>query len=84
MATHSSILARRILWTEEPGGLQCVGSHRADTTERLNTEVQKSQRTTQQCLHTTSHHVACVERWIGSSSQKGRSEAPLLGPRLLN
>ena len=21
MATHSSILARRILWTEEPGGL---------------------------------------------------------------
>ena len=28
MATHSSILAWRILWTEEPGGLQSVGSHR--------------------------------------------------------
>ena len=27
MATHSSILAWRILWTEEPGGLQSVGSH---------------------------------------------------------
>ena len=26
MATHSSILAWRILWTEEPGGLQYVGS----------------------------------------------------------
>ena len=26
MATHSSILAWRILWTEEPGGLQSVGS----------------------------------------------------------
>ena len=26
MATHSSILAWRILWTEEPGGLQCMGS----------------------------------------------------------
>ena len=26
MATHSSILAWRIPWTEEPGGLQPVGS----------------------------------------------------------
>ena len=28
MATHSSILARRILWTEEPGGLQSMGLQR--------------------------------------------------------
>ena len=28
MATHSSILACRIPWTEEPGGLQSMGSHR--------------------------------------------------------
>ena len=28
-ATHSSILAWRIPWTEEPGGLQSVGSQRA-------------------------------------------------------
>jgi len=33
MATHSSILAWRILWTEEPGGLQSMGSQKADTTE---------------------------------------------------
>ena len=26
MATHSSILAWRIPWTEEPGGLQTMGS----------------------------------------------------------
>ena len=26
MATHSSILAWRIPWTEEPGGLQSIGS----------------------------------------------------------
>ena len=26
IATHSSILARRIPWTEEPGGLQSIGS----------------------------------------------------------
>ena len=28
MATHSSILAWRILWTEEPGELQSMGTHR--------------------------------------------------------
>ena len=28
MATHSSILAWRFLWTEEPGGLQSMGSQR--------------------------------------------------------
>ena len=28
MAIHSSILAWRILWTEEPGGLLSIGLHR--------------------------------------------------------
>ena len=28
VATHSSILTWRILWTEKPGGLQFMGSHR--------------------------------------------------------
>ena len=28
MATHPSILAWRISWTEEPGGLPSMGSHR--------------------------------------------------------
>ena len=28
VATHSSILAWGILWTEEPGGLQSMGSQR--------------------------------------------------------
>ena len=28
MATHSSVLAWRILWTEEPGGLKSIGSQR--------------------------------------------------------
>ena len=28
IAAHSSILAWRILWTEEPGGLQFIGSQR--------------------------------------------------------
>ena len=35
MATHSSILAWRIPWTEELGGLQS-GHKESDTTERLH------------------------------------------------
>ena len=33
MATHFSILAWRIPWTEEPGRLQFTGSKELDTTE---------------------------------------------------
>ena len=33
MATHSSILAWRIPWTEEPGGLQSMGFQRVEATE---------------------------------------------------
>ena len=36
MATHSSTLAWRIPWTEEPGGLQSTGGKESDTTERLH------------------------------------------------
>ena len=33
MATHCSILAWRIPWTEVPGGLYFMGSQELDTTE---------------------------------------------------
>ena len=36
MATHSSILAWGIPWTEDPGGLQFWGHKEWDTTYRLN------------------------------------------------
>ena len=36
MATHSSILSQRIQWTEEPGGLQSMGSQKSQT--RLSDE----------------------------------------------
>ena len=35
IASHFSILAWRIPWKEEPGGLQSMGSKELDTTERL-------------------------------------------------
>ena len=37
MATHSSILARKFPWTEEPGGLQSLGSQ---TVEQLSSGAQ--------------------------------------------
>ena len=33
MSTHSSILAWEIRWTEEPGGLQSMGSEKSDMTD---------------------------------------------------
>ena len=39
VATHSGILAWRIPWTEEPGGLQSMGSQRVGTTEHTHTHI---------------------------------------------
>ena len=36
MAPHSSTLAWKIIWTEEPGGLQSMGRWESDRTERLH------------------------------------------------
>ena len=36
MAPHSSTLAWKIPWMEEPGGLQSMGRSESDTTERLH------------------------------------------------
>ena len=42
MATHSSNLAWKIPWTEEPGGLQSMGSQESDMTEHAHTTQQTS------------------------------------------
>ena len=36
MAPHSSTLAWKIPWTEEPGRVQSIGREESDTTERLH------------------------------------------------
>ena len=36
MAPHSSTFAWKVPWTEEPGGLQSMGSLESETTERLD------------------------------------------------
>ena len=55
MAAHSSILAWRIPWTEEPGGLQSMGSQESDTTWRLNHHHQFTP-TCWEIKHQTKHH----------------------------
>ena len=47
MATHSSILAWRILWTEEPGGLQSVELQKSRTgPKRLSTRTLATEQVT--------------------------------------
>ena len=60
MATHSSILVWRIPWTEKPGGLQFMGSQRAEHNWGIHTA--------------TRHHLdlVCVAGWKGG----GHSENP--------
>ena len=41
MATHSSVLAWEISWTEEPGGLQSRGHKESDTTEHTGDIIYK-------------------------------------------
>ena len=43
MATHSNILAWKISWTEQPGGLQSEGCKELDTTEHRCIHVQDNQ-----------------------------------------
>ena len=60
MATHSSILAWRIPWAEEPGGLQSMGSQ-SDMTERL-IHTQLYLRSTCVCW-SLSHVQLCAIPW---------------------
>ena len=55
MATHSSLLTWRIRWTEEPEGLQPIGS------QRLQTWLKRLRMHARQC-------VGCREHWSGSLS----------------
>ena len=57
MATHSSILAWRIQWREESGGLQSMVSQKSDTTKPLT--------------HTHTHtHTHTYTKWAGFPTRK--------------
>ena len=54
MVTHSSILAWRIPWTEESGGLQPIGLQESDTTKQLDTHTHTHTHTGYHVLKLTS------------------------------
>ena len=59
MATHSSILAWRIPWTEEPGVLQSMGLHSQTRLKRLSTQAH---------INSISTNISCwlPRLWLGS------------------
>ena len=64
MATHSSILAWRILWTEEPGRLQSMGSQRVDTTERLHLLTHLSRLNNKETEKIKCKHIAFKDTFV--------------------
>ena len=66
MATHSTIFAWRIPWTEEPGGLQSMGSQKSDTTEHL-THTQHTHNETQSLRSPKAEQNLSMETGGGSS-----------------
>ena len=67
MATHSSILAWRIPWTEEPGGLQSRGVTKLNTTEQLT-------------LSLSCPHIPYAPAPLGLSSSTSYHHPSLLSP----
>jgi len=59
MATHSSILAWRIPWTEESAGLQSMGSQRVGCYEATNTHTHTHTHYTHE-FTIVSKHLSCI------------------------
>ena len=67
MATHSSTLAWKIPWTEEPGRLQSMGSRRVNMTEQLHFHFSVS------CIGEGNGNPLCVLAWrIPGTEEPGR------------
>ena len=64
MATHSSILAWEVPWTEEPGGLQSMGSQKSQT-------CLASKQQYKTLLYSTGDSFQCsVVTWMGRKSKE--------------
>ena len=63
MAPHSSILACKVSWTEEPGRLQSMGMHR-DTTKRLGTHTHTHSWLTMLNWDTHTHTHTHTHTWL--------------------
>ena len=88
MATHSGILAWKITWTEEPGGLQSMGLPRvrhecATKCICMHTQTQTHTHACSRTLtHTHTHPVVwtvedCVQ--VGGKAGSGLDSSPIIG-----
>ena len=80
MATHSSTFAWKNLWTEEPGGLQFMGSLESDTTEAMQQQQQDSLSITNQLPEFTQTNVHRVSDAIQQSHPLLFPSPPALNP----
>ena len=78
-APHSSTFAWKILWTEEPGGLQFMGSLESDTTEAMQQQ-QASLSITNQLPEFTQTNVHRVSDAIQPSHPLLFPSPPALNP----
>ena len=76
MATHSSILAWRIPWTEAPDGLQSMGLQRAGHDWATNTQIGKKLEI--QFLSCASHISSAQKPHIASSSHTRQCQCKIL------
>ena len=67
MATCSNILAWRIHWTEEPGGIQSVGSKESDNTEGMEHVCSQGK-----CLVPYLSQMKCGNYWYYLAKGTGR------------
>ena len=71
MATHSSILAWGIPWTEEPGGLQSRGCKELDTTEQLTHRSTSMYKANTDIKGEIDSNTTIVENWTAMCKRKG-------------
>ena len=69
-----SILAWRIPWKEEPGGLQPMGSQESDMTEQLNHHKLRWQRSRRQWFDPWEGKILWIREWNGHPLQDSRLE----------
>ena len=70
MAAHSSILAWKISWTEEPGGLQSMGSQRVGHDWATDTYLTRSSSHSSLVAQRVKHLPAMQETWVRSLGQE--------------
>ena len=85
MATHSTILAWKIPWTEEPGGLYSTGQQRVETQSQLFERGRKivfwQSICTKRCIFSQKHHALSLPK-ISSGDKETNPTCLLIKSRV--